>query len=70
MSQLTDNQRQLLKLIRRSTPNEEGWYTISDIVWVLFADKPLPAELVIVEKLEVGGRLKLTHAGGLVVAYL
>lgn len=54
-------QKHILKLIARDA-NSEGWATVSEMLY-----KPLietmPKDLVVLEKLDVGGRVKLTPQG-------
>ncbi len=67
---LTPKQRDLLNLIKRSKPNEEGWYRVSKLVWPL-VDGKMPADLVETSPTTGdGGYLRLTDRGQAVADYL
>jgi hypothetical protein len=67
--QITEKQKNIVALIKRSQPNPDGWYSISETVWPL-VDGTLPDDLVETEKLETGGRLRVTDIGTYVFDYI
>jgi hypothetical protein len=73
MSKLTFGQEQLLKLIARTQKVDGDWRRVSETCCVLF-EAPvmvmIPEELYIFERLETGGRVRLTDRGQAVVDYL
>lgn len=71
--QLSGVQRDLLALIGRTPENAEGWRAVSGACSVFFrpgARHPLPPELYEYEPFEVGGRVRLTETGKIVLSYL
>lgn len=67
---LTPQQRDLLSLIKRSKPDNEGWYRVSKMLWPLI-DGKMPADLVeTIPTADIGGRLRLTDRGQAVADYL
>ena len=67
---LTPKQTNVLKLIRRSKSDDDGWYAVSKVVWPLVYST-LPDDLIEVEPLEEGGgRLRFTLRGQAVADYL
>ncbi len=68
MSNLTDGQKHLLRLIRKDQ-NEEGWAKVSKVVWPVVIQ--LPPELVDYEgEPEEGGKARLTGDGNIVLDWL
>lgn len=64
---LADKHKNILRLIRRSTPID-GWYKVSGVVWPLLADTP--SDLVEKRPSEDGGMVRLTPRGEAVADYL
>lgn len=58
--------RHLLELAVQGE-DAEGWAKVSERVWPAVAN--LPSELIEKEKLETGGRVRLTEAGRTVLAW-
>lgn len=74
MTKLADPHMDLLKLIGRSPIGEDGWREVSEPCCGLFTRKDFPssatpAELFEFEKLESGGRVRLTERGDILLAY-
>ena len=69
MMQLTEKQKQALKLILRSPTIGLGWRKCSAICWPLLDQ--IPAELIERQgSYEDGGVVKLTRVGEIVAGYL
>lgn len=70
---LTEKQRDILRLIQRSKPEEDGWYHVSKIIWPL-VNGVLPGDLLETkaadETSEVGGFIRFTDRGHAVSDYL
>lgn len=72
MAKLKDSERDMLKLIRRSIEAADpcnGWASVSEMLCgsvIKFG----PAELVEFQKLEIGGRVRLTEKGKTVMEWL
>jgi hypothetical protein len=66
---LSEKQTNILRLIQRSTPADDGWYTVSKVVWPLI-NGTLPTDLVETEVTNNGGRLRFTMRGQAVADYL
>jgi hypothetical protein len=64
---LNAGQLRLLVLTAKGASGPDGWTSVSEVVWPVIA--ALPADLVEREKLEVGGRARLTDAGKVLLAY-
>ena len=69
MSKLSNEQRDLLKLILRSKPQDDGWYSVSSQVWPVVSGG-LPDDLAETKPFEDGGLLRLTERGQAVADYL
>jgi hypothetical protein len=69
MTKLNERQMNLLKLIKRSKPEADGWYRASKIVWPLIADA-FPADLAETRGADEGGYIRLTDRGQAVSDYL
>lgn len=74
MAKLADDQMNLLKLISRTPAKEDGWRSVSETCCPLFTRADFPssttsAELFEFEKLEDGGRVRLTDRGEIVLFY-
>ncbi len=65
MPKLDAGQKHVLKLIARDK-KEDGWATVSEALFKMLSETT-PAELVTFEKLEIGGRARLTEMGEEVV---
>jgi hypothetical protein len=65
---LTDKQKNIMRLVRRSTP-VDGWYKVSPQVWPV-VDGVLPADLVETKHDDNGHWLRLTSTGEAVMDYL
>ena len=65
MMKLDMQHKHILKLIDRDS-DDEGWTSVSEPLFPVIS-KNIPAELVIFEKLEVGGRARLTTEGKSVI---
>ena len=68
MSKLSDEQRDLLKLILRSEPRDDGWYPVGSQLWPAVEGK-LPNDLVETEPFEDGGLIRFTERGQAVADY-
>ncbi len=66
---LTDKQKNVLRLLRRSTP-VNGWYKVSDTVWPIVDSAMMPADLVEVRLIDGAHEICLTSAGEAVIKYL
>jgi hypothetical protein len=62
---LTSAHKHILKLIARDK-SDSGWTSVSELLFPQIS-KNMPTELCQFEKLEVGGRVKLTEEGKNVV---
>ena len=69
MTKLTEKQTNFFKLLKRSKPDDDGWYRASKTVWPL-AVKSLPADLAETRAAEEGGYIRLTVRGQAVSDYL
>jgi hypothetical protein len=66
---LTDKQKNIVLLIRRSTPGDGGWYSVSNAVWPLL--DCMPDELIDRRKNDTGGgTVRLTSKDETVAEYL
>lgn len=75
MTKLADAHEQLLKLIGRTPVTQDGWRTVSEPCCGLFVRPDFPSsktppELFEFEKLETGGRVRLTERGEILLAYI
>lgn len=71
MAALENKQMDMLKLIGRSSPDAEGWRRVSSVCCTLFdrtEDLP-PSELFEFERVDDGGRVRLTERGSILLAY-
>lgn len=67
---LTAKQTDILRLIQRSKPLDDGWYRVSGVVWPL-VDGALPSDLIETKVAEEGGGfLRFTDRGQAVADYL
>lgn len=66
---LTKNQTEILRLIKRSKSDEDGWYRVSGMIWPL-VKSALPADLADTKPLESGGLIRFTDRGQAVADYL
>lgn len=66
---LTDQQANILRLIRRSTP-VDGWYVVSEPVWPVVEAAHMPAELVEAREIDGAHSVRLTPSGEVVMKYL
>jgi len=66
---LTDKQRRIMELIRRSTPRD-GWYEVSEPIWPVVEAASMPTELVEVRSIDGARSLRLTPSGEVVMKYL
>jgi hypothetical protein len=66
---LTPQQNNILRLIQRSKPQEDGWYRVSHVVWPL-VDGVLPADLVETKPAGNSGFIRFTERGQAVADYL
>jgi hypothetical protein len=66
---LTEKQINILRLVQRSTPGENGWYEVSKVVWPL-VNGTMPADLVETQATDDGGNLRFTIRGQAVADYL
>ena len=69
MSKLSDEQRDLLKLILRSKPRDDGWYSVSKVLWPMVSSG-LPDDLAEMKSFEDSGFVRLTERGQAVADYL
>ena len=58
---LDNGQKHILRLIARDC-DDEGWTAVSEALYPHLS-KNMPSELVEFEKLEIGGRARLTEEG-------
>lgn len=63
---LTPVQRDTVRLIGRSTPDADGWYQVSAVLWG-FVNQNLPPVLAEKEETSNGGRIRLTPDGEVVL---
>jgi hypothetical protein len=68
MMPLTDKQINILRLIQRSKPEEDGSYRVSKVVWPL-VNGALPADLVETTPTDDGGFIRFTARGQAVSDY-
>jgi hypothetical protein len=70
---LTEKQRDILRLIQRSKPEDDGWYHVSKILWPI-VNGVLPPDLleakVADEASDSGGFIRFTDRGRAVSDYL
>ena len=66
---LTPKQTDILRLIQRSKPGEDGWYRVSKVVWPLVSDV-LPPDLAETKAADEGGLIRFTDRGQAVSDYL
>lgn len=66
---LTSKQTDILRLIQRSKPGEDGWYRVSKIIWPL-VDGVLPDDLIETKAADEGGFIRFTERGHAVADYL
>lgn len=66
---LAPKQIDILRLIQRSKPNHEGWYTVSKMIWPII-NGALPTDLVETAETDNGGHLRFTARGQAVSDYL
>lgn len=59
---LTKIQRDVIRLIGRSTPTADGWYSVSAVLWGM-VKLNLTADLAVKEETASGGRIRLTPKG-------
>lgn len=64
MPQLSSNHRHLLRLAQRDK-DADGWTKVSGVVWPLLQD--IPPELAELRPAEVGGHIRLTEEGDIVL---
>jgi hypothetical protein len=63
---LDSKDRHILSLVQKGA-DDEGWASVSEIVWPVVDS--LSLELVEKEKNDVGGRVRLTETGKIVLAW-
>jgi hypothetical protein len=66
---LTPKQTDILRLIQRSKPGEDGWYRVSKVVWPIVSGV-LPADLAETRAVDDGGFIRFTDRGRAVADYL
>jgi len=66
---LTSKQTDILRLIQRSKPEEDGSYRVSKVVWPL-VNGTLPSDLVETTETDDGGFIRFTERGKAVADYL
>ena len=66
---LTSKQTDILRLIQRSKPEDDGWYRVSKVVWPL-VNGMLPADLAETRATDDGGFIRFTDRGQAVADYL
>lgn len=66
---LTEKQINIIRLIQRSKPQDDGWYRVSKVVWPL-VNSTLPADLAETKPTEAGGFIRFTDRGQAVSDYL
>lgn len=64
----TEKQTNILRLIQRSKPEDDGWYRVSKVVWPLVKGT-LPDDLVELKPTDDGGFLRFTERGQAVADY-
>ena len=68
-NKLDERATNVLKLLKRSKPEADGWYRAGKMVWPLIAAS-LPADLAETRAAEEGGYIRLTARGQAVADYL
>jgi len=66
MGKLDAGQKHMLKIIHRDA-DDDGWTEVSKHLFPVLSEN-MPTELIIFEKLQDGGRAKLTDEGNNVVS--
>lgn len=69
MMSLTKKQTDILRLLQRSKPREDGWYEVSKAVWRII-DGGLPDDIAESRATADGGLLRFTLRGQAVADYL
>lgn len=71
---LTDQQKNLLALYKRSTKDADGWANASQITWPLIKELASPSPDLFELEMPVGaqhhGRVRLTDTGAILLEYV